>query len=183
MTHVRMGDQVLDEFERRGVQPLQIIEEQRERVFLAREHVEEAPENHMEAVLGVLRRQVHHRRLFPDHELQFGNEVDDKLTVGAQRLDQGVAPPAKLPLALAENGPHKIPEGLGQGGVGDVALVLVEFARREQAARRHEFLLEFVHHRRLTDAGIAGHEHKLCCAIRYDPVEAPSSIPISCSRP
>jgi hypothetical protein len=61
--HIRMGDQVLEEVERRGIQPLQIIEEQRERVLLAREHPQEPPENHPEAVLRVLRRQVRDLRL------------------------------------------------------------------------------------------------------------------------
>jgi hypothetical protein len=107
---------------------LQIVEEQGERVFLAREHAEEAPENHLKAILGVLWWKFWNRRLFPDHEFQLGNQVDDELAVGPQRLAQGVPPPAKLGLALAEKGPHEAPEGLGQGGVGDVALVLVELA-------------------------------------------------------
>ena len=59
--HVRVRDQMLEEVERRCIQPLQIIEEQRERVLLAREHPEEAPEHHLEAVLRVLRRQVRDR--------------------------------------------------------------------------------------------------------------------------
>src|SRR6202040_1913952 len=169
--HLRVGDQVLEEVERRRVQPLQIVEEQRERVLLAREHTEEAPENHLKAVLGVLRRQVRNRALFPDHELQLGNKVDDELTIGAQRFAQGVAPPAQRRLALAQKGSHEASEGLGQGGVGDVALVLVELTRREQAARRDERLLEFVHQRGLADAGVAGAQHKPCRTIRYAPVE------------
>ena len=138
----------------------------------AREHAEEAPENHLKAILGVLRRQVRDRRLRSDNELELGNEVDDELAVRAQRLAQGVPPPAQLGFALAEKGPHEAPEGLGQGGVRDVALVLVELARREQAARRDERLLQFVHHRGLADAGIAGDEHELGCAVRDDPVES-----------
>ena len=110
-------------------------------------------------------------RFLPDHELQFGNEVDDQLAVRAQRFAQRVSPSAKLRLALAEKGPDKAPKSLGQGGVGDVALVLVELTRREEAARRDKRPLEFVHHRRLADAGIAGDEHELGCAIRHDPVE------------
>ena len=50
--HLRVRDQVLEEVERRRIQPLQIVEEQRERVLLAREHAEEAPEHHLEAVLA-----------------------------------------------------------------------------------------------------------------------------------
>src|SRR6202163_620493 len=107
---------MLDKVERSCIQPLQIIEEQRERVLLAREHAEEAPEDHLEAILGVLRRQVRDRRLGSENELQLGNEVADELAVRAQRLAQGVPPPAKLGLALTEKGPHETPEGLGQGG-------------------------------------------------------------------
>src|ERR1700704_5603790 len=59
--HFGVCDQMLEKLKRRCIQPLQIIEEQRERVLLAREHPEEAPEHHLEAVLRVLRRQVRDR--------------------------------------------------------------------------------------------------------------------------
>jgi hypothetical protein len=62
-------------------------------------------------------------------------------------------------------------EGLAEGGVRDVALVLVELAGREQATRRDECLVQFVHHRGLADAGIAGHEHELRHAVRHHSVE------------
>ena len=39
--------------------------------------------------------------------------------------------------------------------------------------RRDERLVEFVHQRRFANAGIAGDEHELGCAIRHDPVEGP----------
>src|SRR6267143_5475280 len=74
--HFRVRNQMLKEVERRRIQPLQIIKEQRERVLLAREHPEEALENQLEAVLRVLRRQVRDRWLFPNHQLQLANEVD-----------------------------------------------------------------------------------------------------------
>src|SRR5207302_9573206 len=125
----------LEEVERRRIRPLQIVEEQRERVLPAREDAEEAPENHLETVLRVLRRQVRDRRLCPDHHLQLGNQVHDELTVRAQRLAQGVPPPAELRLALAQERADKALESLSQRGVRDVALVLVEFAGREEATR------------------------------------------------
>ena len=84
--HFRVRNQMLEEVERCCIQPLQIIEEQRERVLLAREHPEEAPENHLEAVLRILRRQVRDRWLFPNHELQLGNEFDHELAIRAQCL-------------------------------------------------------------------------------------------------
>src|SRR3984957_13998507 len=137
-----------------------------------REHPEEAAENHLKAVFGVLRRQVRDRRLRSDNELELTNEADDELAVWAQRLAQGIPPPAKLRLAFTEKRPHQAPESLCQGGVGDVAIVLVELTGREQAARWDERLVEFVHQRGLADAGIAGDEHELGCAIRHDPVES-----------
>src|SRR6202051_1034765 len=140
--HLRVRDQVLEEVERRCIQPLQIVEEQRERVLLPRESAEKAPENHLEAVLRVLRRQLRNRWLSSDHELQRGNEVDDKLTVGAQRLAQGGPPAAKLRLALAQKRAHQALEGLGQGGVLEMPLVLVELAGREETTRLDEHLVQ-----------------------------------------
>src|ERR1700682_2346572 len=120
--HLRVRDQMLEQVERRRIKPLQIVQKQRERVLLAREHPEEPPEYHLEAVLRVLRRQIRDRWLFPDHELQLGNEVDDELSIWAQRLAQSIPPPAKLSLALGEERAHKALEGLAQGRVMDVAL-------------------------------------------------------------
>src|ERR1700730_14262721 len=112
MPDLGMRDHVFDALERRGIKPLQIEKKQRERVLLAREPPEEAPENHLEAVLRVLRRQVRDRWLSPNHELQLGNEVDDQLTIRTQRLAQGVPPPAKLGLALAQERADEALEGL-----------------------------------------------------------------------
>src|SRR5712672_221980 len=162
---------MLNEVERCCIQPLQIIEEQRERVLRPGEYAEEAPEHQLEAVLRVLRRQLRDRRLFPDYELQLGNEVHDELSIWAQRLAQRVPPVAKLGLALAQKRAHKALEGLCQGGVRDVALVLVELAGREQAARRYERLVQLVHHRGFADAGIAGHEHQFGRARGHDTVK------------
>jgi hypothetical protein len=57
---------VLDEVERRRVQPLQIVEKQRERVLPAREYPEEAPEHHLKTALSVSRQEVHDRWVFAD---------------------------------------------------------------------------------------------------------------------
>src|SRR3984885_2369462 len=50
-------DQVFEQVEGRAIHPLQIVQEQGERMLLTREHAEEAPEYHLESVLGLLRRQ------------------------------------------------------------------------------------------------------------------------------
>ena len=171
MPHLRVCDQVLDEIERRCVQPLQIIEEQRERMFLAREHAEEASENHLEAVLRVLWRQIGDRRLFPDHQFQFGDEIDDQAAIRAQGFPQRASPLVQLDLAFAQDMADQGLERLREGGVRNVALVLIELAGREQASRRNERLVKLIDHRRLADAGIAGDQHEFCRAIRHDAVK------------
>ena len=77
---------------------MQIINEQRERMLLASEYPKEATEHHLEAVLRVLRRQGPRQGLFSNHGLQLGDELDDELAIRAQRLAQGIPPPAKLGL-------------------------------------------------------------------------------------
>jgi hypothetical protein len=52
-------------------------------VFLVREYAEETPEDHLEAVLCILRRKVRNGWLFPDDKLELGDEVDDQLAVRA----------------------------------------------------------------------------------------------------
>src|SRR5258708_38875798 len=169
--HLRVRDQVLEEVERRCIKPLQIVEEQRERVLLPCEYAEKPPENHLKAVLRVLRRQLRKRWLFSDHKFECGNKVDDKLTVQAQRLSQGVPPPPKLRLPLAQKRAHKALEGLRQGGVRKIPLVLVELAGREEPTRRAQHLVELVHHRGLANTGIAGYKHQLRGAVGHDTVE------------
>ena len=140
-------------------------------MLLAREYAEEAPEHHLEPVLCVLRRQVRNERLFPNDQLQLGNEIHHELTIRAQGIDQGGSPAAKLLLALGEERADKALEGLAQRRVWDVALVLVELARREQATRRDERLVQLVYYRGLADPGIAGHEHEFGGAVVHNSVE------------
>ena len=87
--HIRLGQQILEQVERRRVEPLQIVEEQRQRMLRPREDADEAPEHQLETALRVLRRKLRDRRLFADDELQFGDEVDHELPVRAQRLHAG----------------------------------------------------------------------------------------------
>ena len=58
MPHVRLGQQILQQVQRRRVEPLQIVEEQRQRVLRSGEHGEKAPENQLKAALRVMGRQL-----------------------------------------------------------------------------------------------------------------------------
>src|SRR6266404_3181200 len=122
---------MLEQLQRRGIEPLQVIEEQRQWVIWCGERAEEPSEHPLESVLCLSRRKVRNGRLSPDQELKLGNEVDDELTVRADCLAQRVSPPVKLGIALAQKRMDKALEGLAKSGVRNVALVLVELAGRE----------------------------------------------------
>src|SRR3977135_2233385 len=129
--HVRVCNQMLEEIEGRGVEPLQIIEEQGERVFRLCEHIDETPARRWEPILSVLWREVRNRWLRADDELQFRNEVDNERPIRVQCLPKTVAPTLELGLALAQQPADEALKGVSQRGLRDVAFVLVEFARRK----------------------------------------------------
>src|SRR6201984_1997967 len=77
----------------------------------------------------------------------------------------------QLRIALNENLTNQRLESLCKSRVGNVALVLVELARREKPARRNKHLVQLVHQRGFADARITGHKHELWPTLRHDPIE------------
>src|SRR5260370_23841578 len=171
MLHLRVRDQTLKQVERCCIQPLQVIEEQRERVLRPGERAEEAPEHQLEAVLRFLRRQIWSGWLLPDDELHLRDEIDDQLAVCPDRLRQDGTPLFHLRFALDEDLIDQSLEGLCQCRIRNVALILVELAYREEPARRNKRLVQLVQHRGFTDARITGYEHELWLTLPPHPVE------------
>src|SRR5215831_6041662 len=68
------AQQVFQQVERRRVEPLQVIKEERQRMFRPREDADKLPKDQLEAPLRVLWRKLRDRRL-SDEELHFRNEV------------------------------------------------------------------------------------------------------------
>jgi len=71
------AQQVFQQVERRRVEPLQVIEEERQRMFRPSEHADKLAKHHLEASLRVLWRKLRDRRRLPDDELHFRNEIHD----------------------------------------------------------------------------------------------------------
>src|SRR5262245_12119714 len=111
---VRPGQQVLQQIERRRVEPLQIVEEERQGMFRPGEDADKPPKHQLETPLRVLGRKLRDRWLFSDDELQLGDDVDHEPSIRAQRLQKGVAPTAQLGVALAEKRPDEALKSLGQ---------------------------------------------------------------------
>src|SRR5439155_16228888 len=72
---------------------------------------------------------------------------------------------------LAQERTDQSPKRLCQRGIRNVALVLVELARREQPARRNKRLLELVDDSGFADARVSGDEHQLGPAPGDDAIE------------
>ena len=79
MLHLRLDDKAFDQREGGRVQPLQIVEEQRERMLRPRERAEEPLERVLKAVPRVLRGEIGRRRLFSDDQFDFRDQVGDQL--------------------------------------------------------------------------------------------------------
>ena len=90
--HIRLGQQVFDEIQAGRVEPLQIVEKERQRMLRPGENAKEAPEHELKPPSRVLWRQLGDRRRLSDDELHFGNQINNKSRVRAQRLLKGVAP-------------------------------------------------------------------------------------------
>ena len=91
-----LGQQVFEQIERRRVQPLQVVEEERQRMLRSCEDADEPPKHQLKTSLRFLRRQLGHRWLFTNDVLQFRDEIDDQPPVRLQRLTKRVAPFAQV---------------------------------------------------------------------------------------
>src|SRR5437763_1916357 len=78
--------QVLQQIERRRVEPLQVVEEQSQWLVRPRKCANEAPEYDLKTALCLLCRQLRNRWLVSDNELEFGYEVDHEPPVRSERL-------------------------------------------------------------------------------------------------
>src|ERR1700722_2792055 len=125
---IRLGQQILQQVERGRVKPLQVVQEQRQRMFRPRKYPDKPPEHELKTALCLLRRKLRDRWLFSNDEFQFRHQVHNEQPVRPQRLTERLAPAVQIGLAFAQKWTDKALKGLGQRGVRNVALVLVEFA-------------------------------------------------------
>jgi len=64
--------------------------------------------------------------------------------MGTQRIENCVGPATQFDITLAEKWPDEGLKSLSERRIGDITLVLVEFADREQSARRYQRLVDFI---------------------------------------
>src|SRR5262249_37203424 len=150
--------EVAKEVEGGTIQPLQIVQEEHERMLGAREHAHEALQDSVETRLSLLRRKIRDGLLGANDHFDVGNEVDDELSVHAERPPDVFAPSLECGVTREENRAHKVAEGADDRGERSVTLVWLELTRSEEAASTDYYLLEFVDDGGLADARVSRNE-------------------------
>src|SRR4030095_15250282 len=97
-----LDQDVLHQIERGLVEPLQIVEEQRQRLLGLGEYLDQPTQRHLHAGLRGRWRYVRNRRLVADDELQLGNKVNDQGAVWIQCPMQLLPPLGELGLWLGQ---------------------------------------------------------------------------------
>ena len=106
------AQQVLQQIERAGVEPLQIVEEQSKRMLRPSKDADKLPKHQLETPLRILGRKRRNGRRLSDDELHFRNEIGNESCIRSERFSQRLAPGRKARFALAEQRPDQTLKGL-----------------------------------------------------------------------
>src|SRR4051812_47331244 len=79
---VRTCQQILEQVERRSVEPLQVVEKERKRMLRPGKYTDEAPEHKHETALRLLWLECRDGWRLTDDQLQFGDEVGHEPRIG-----------------------------------------------------------------------------------------------------
>src|SRR3984885_13663583 len=101
MPQTRPRQQILQQIERRRVEPLQVVEKERQRMLRPGKYTDKPPKCQLETPARVVGRQIRKRRLVSDDELEFGNELDDEPSVRAKGVAERVTPGRQIGFALS----------------------------------------------------------------------------------
>jgi len=173
--HPRAGEERAEEAQRRRVGPLQVVDEDHQRMLALRQRAHEVLEDELEPVLRLGGGERRRRRLLAQDELDLRNEFRQDTRVGAERFREPRAPSAQAGLALGEQLLQEAAEGLDQRAVGNIADDRIELAGDEVTPLADDGLVELLDERRLADARVAPHHHHLggACA---GAVEGPQQL-------
>ena len=134
MACVAMGDEILDQPQGRGIEPLKVVDKNNQRVLLPREDVDETLECQLKPKSSLRRRECSQRWLWTDQANELRNKISQKAALIADGFPNGV-PPAADTFCATQNLANQPLEGLSQCGIGDVFEAQVELSRDENAPR------------------------------------------------
>src|SRR5262245_56658846 len=137
MLQLGLFEHILEQVERVGIEPLESVEEQNERMVWAREDAHEPAKRQLEADPGGVRRDIGNSRLFSDDEPQRGDEVRHERAIRVKGPTKLASPRIQFGLGLAQELTNESLERQCHGGVRNVAFELVDLAGCEQPSCRN----------------------------------------------
>src|SRR5271156_2719454 len=154
----------------RGI-PLQVIDENDERVFRPRKHANEPLEHSLKPQFGIDGREDRYGRLWAYQSSEVGNEIGQQAALIADSFLDRVSPAGDVVRMAVQQLLNQSLKRLSQCRVGGVPEAQIEFSRNEDAARQHDDLVQLVDYRGLADARIARDQNELRAAMHHDAVE------------
>src|SRR5690606_28091212 len=106
--------------------PLQVVEEDHQRMLGLGEHTHKLQQQLVEAVARLGGAELQRRRLRPDDQLDIGDDVDQHLAVAIKGLLKALFPNYESLRAFAEQLADQIVERLNNRRIGDAAVELIE---------------------------------------------------------
>jgi hypothetical protein len=163
-----LTNELFENFWSGRVNPLKVIKEKNQRMFLSGEYAEKPSENRLEPLPRFLRGNLRDNRLRADDEFKLGDQVHDELPVWFDGFADHVAPMPKLLFALSQDLMDKGLEHLAQCAVRYVSLLLIKFPRDKYTAWEDGRFLELLNDRGLTDTRRTSDKRKFGPALGDD---------------
>ena len=161
----RVVEEGLQQAQRRPVGPLQVVDEQHERVLGAGHRAQQRQDARLQSTLRVDWRDRDRGVLRPDEQLELGHQLGERPRRPAEFLVEHGADRGERRGRQGEHLSNQLARGLDEGRVRQVAAVEVELAGREPAVGRGHRPLQFIDEPRLADARVAGDEHQVLLAL------------------
>ncbi len=161
----------LHERERRRIQPLQVVEEDDERMAFTRERSDESLERRVEALRGLGGIECRQRRLRADEGREFGKELEQQPAVASDGFVDLLSPAREFDGVAVQDLTDQSAQRVGKRRAGRVAQGLVELAGDEDAMGLDDVPARLVNDGGFADSRIARNEREFQLAGRRHAVE------------
>lgn len=157
---VRIRHHGLEQRERRGVRPLDVVEKEHQWMVRRAEHLHERLKDGDKPDVGFHAIDVGDCWLRTQEPLHIGYHIDDQLTVGTEGLGESLAPGRQRSLVLGEQLAQQSLERFDDGAVGNWILCQIVLAVQKETALSGNRPVQLVDQRRLADTRRANHCHE-----------------------
>lgn len=164
MAGLGVREQSLQKPQGLGIGPLEVVEEQKERVLLGRTDMDESEQRLRETVSGGIRRQVGELRQLTQDRPQRRDQLHERASRDSERTRELLPPARELLLRKREELPRQAVECLDDRGERLPTTQLVELPPEEVPAQPDDIGLESFDQRGLADARGTSDQHQASVA-------------------